>query len=258
VRDLEDYHRHLRAQGYSPATLRLLLGVVRMACEDAGCKPVELRPADVVGFLGRDLAPATRRGYIWALRAYASWADLGDLCELVRRPRAPRAVPRPCSEADLRLLLEASTGRVRAWVVLGAYAGLRSFESAKVCGRDFEGTPEGPALRVQGKGGRVDVLPVPAFLTRELRPWVEAAGSGRLWPGARGPNVQSGIARAAARAGVDVSSHQLRHRYGTQLYAASRDLLVVQRLMRHASPVTTAGYAQVTDHAGALLVDRLP
>lgn len=255
---LAQYATHLTAQGYTAATLRTLLDVVAHCAAYAGCKPEELTSADVAAFLGRDLAPRTRRVYLWALRRYAEWAGLGPITAGVRRPRIPRGVPRPASEADLRALLEVASARTRAFVMLGAYAGLRSFETAKVRGTDFEDGPAGEVLRVTGKGGRVDTVPLPVVLLRELRPWRDRAGPARLFPGVTGGGVQRAVVYAAERAGVEVTSHQLRHRYGTQLYAASRDLLVVQRLMRHSSPVTTANYAQVFDEVGAGLVDRLP
>lgn len=44
--------------------------------------------------------------------------------------------------------------------------------------------------------------------------------------------------------GVDATGHQLRHWFGTRVYAASRDLRVTQEVMGHGSPVTTAGYAR--------------
>jgi integrase len=256
--DLDDYRQHLRAQGYSPATMRTLTTVVANCAAYRQCKPAELEAADVTAYLGRDLAPRTRRVYLWALRSFAEWAGLGPITSAVRRPRIPRGLPRPASESDLRLLLEAATPRTRAFVVLGAYAGLRSFETAKVRGCDFEVIDGRTLLRVQGKGGRVDVVPLPPIVLRELQPWQARAGTGRLFPGAGGPAVQRAVLHAADKAGVAVTSHMLRHRYGTQLYAVSRDLLVVQRLMRHSSPVTTAGYAQVLDEVGAGLVDLLP
>lgn len=256
--DLTRYEHHLLAQGFTPTTRRTLLGVVNACARTQQRPPADLTGSDVVTFLSRDLAPATRRAYLWALRSYAEWAQLGPITADVRKPRIPRGTPRPCSEPDLAALLGVSPPRTRAFVMLGAYAGLRSFETAKVAGRHFEGTPTGPGLRIAGKGGREDVLPLPAVLVREMRPWIEPAGLGLLWPGQSGGTVQQAIRRASEAAGVEVTSHQLRHRYGTQLYAASRDLLVVQRLMRHSSPVTTAGYARVTDEIGATLVDRLP
>lgn len=46
-----------------------------------------------------------------------------------------------------------------------------------------------------------------------------------------------------ASLGIDATAHHLRHWFGTKTYEACRDLRVVQELMGHASPVTTAGYA---------------
>jgi site-specific recombinase XerD len=42
---------------------------------------------------------------------------------------------------------------------------------------------------------------------------------------------------------VDATLHQLRHRFATRLYAECGDLRVVQELMGHCNPKTTAGYA---------------
>ncbi len=46
-----------------------------------------------------------------------------------------------------------------------------------------------------------------------------------------------------AELGIDGRAHALRHRFGTETYRASRDIRVVQELLGHASPQTTAGYA---------------
>lgn len=256
--DLSAYRRHVEAQGYAATTRRLLLGVVADIARSSDVAPSALTVEDVERFLGRDLAPATRRGYLWALRKYVEWAEVDDPTAKMRRPRIPEAVPRPVSEQDLAALLAAANPRQRAYILLGAYCGLRSFETAKVAVEDIERRVSGTVLRVQGKGGRVDLLPLPAIVEADLRPWRVAAGAGRLWPGATAGSVQTAIRRVGDRIGVPVTSHQLRHRYGTALYLASRDLLATQRLMRHASPKTTAGYALVADEVGRSLVDRLP
>jgi site-specific recombinase XerD len=45
-----------------------------------------------------------------------------------------------------------------------------------------------------------------------------------------------------ASIGVAATAHQLRHWFATQAYRGSRDLRVVQELLGHASPTTTAIY----------------
>jgi integrase/recombinase XerC len=58
--------------------------------------------------------------------------------------------------------------------------------------------------------------------------------------------------------GVNASAHQLRHSYGTEMYRRSGgDLRMVQDLMGHASPVTTAGYAAWDQNKAAAVVATL-
>jgi len=59
------------------------------------------------------------------------------------------------------------------------------------------------------------------------------------------------------RLGIEHSAHHLRHRFGTQLYAKTHDLRLVQDLMGHADPKTTAGYVSVAADAGAKAVELL-
>lgn len=255
---LTAYRLWLDAQGYSTTTRRLLFGVVANLTSTLEVEPRSITAAHVETYLRRDLAARTRKGYLWSLRTFAAWAGIPDPTEGIRRPRIPHAVPRPVAEGDLLEIIASATPLERAYLLLGAYCGLRSFETAKVAASDFEGAGANLALRVLGKGGRVDLVPVARVVDLETRPWRLQAGGGRLFPGATANSVQCAVLRASERVGLRITSHQLRHRYGTALYAASHDLLVTQRLMRHASPTTTAGYALVLDEVGARLVDALP
>lgn len=252
------YRRHLRAQGYAANTIRAKVEAVERLTRLVGVEPEAITLDHVLELMDRPLEPWTRRKYLEHLRAFAGWAGIEDPTAGLRAPHRPRGVPRPVSEQQLSLMLAVAPRRARAYIVLGSYAGLRSFEVAKVRGADFEDLQGAPVLRVAGKGGRVDLIPLPEFLLREMIPWRREAGLGRLFPRASAGSVQSAVRAVARKASVPVSCHQLRHRYGTALYAASHDLLLVQRLMRHSSPATTAGYALVLDEVGARLVDRLP
>lgn len=252
------YRRHLRAQGYTVNTVRAKVEIVQALSRFAGCLPEQLTSDHAEAYFDRELAPWTRRKYLEHVRAFARWAGIADPTEGMRRPKQPRAIPRPCPEEALAAMLAAADARTRAFIILGAFAGLRSFETAKVEGQDFQETPEGAALVVRGKGGRLDLVPIGQVVVDELRAWRRASRGGPLWAGVSPDVVQLAIKRCGDDVGLHVTSHQLRHRYGTQLYAQSRDLLLVQQLMRHASPMTTAGYAKVADKLAAELVERLP
>jgi integrase len=158
-------------------------------------------------------------------------------------------------EVELQRLMRYLSGAPRelAWVTLGAFAGLRAGEVARL--RRSQLGPDG-TLRVLGKGGRTDVLPVSPVLARALNPW--SGADGPLWPGVRSGTVSHTIHLRAAAIGLPLRFHQLRHRFGTAVYRSTRDLLLTQRLMRHVSPTTTAGYAALADDAARAAVDRIP
>jgi integrase len=256
--DLSRYMTHLRAQGYSPATIRAKLSIVGAVARAASVDPANLTQQAVEEYFARELGAWSRRKYLEHLRAYAQWAGITGLTDDLRSPRRPRAIPKPINEHDLGLLLQASSGRTHCYVVFGAFAGMRTLEIAAAQGRDLEQGHDGWTLRIHGKGDREDVIPVGDTFTQVFLRRRQETGAGPLFPGVTANAVQQALRTLAERVGVRASAHQLRHRYGTQLYLMSRDLLLVQRLMRHSSPTTTAGYAQLVDGPGARLVAQLP
>lgn len=260
MRALDDYAAALAAQGYRPATIRAKVGAVALAAAHAHVDPHELTAADVLAWLGScPRAAWTRRKYVTHLRAWCAYVGIPDATAGVRVPRAPAGVPKPVSQVDLDRLLEVATGRDRVWVLLGAYCGLRAAESASVAGRDVEPMADGTVLlRVRGKGGTVALVPVPPVVLVELERLRAAHGAARFWPRATGATVTAAVARLAARAGVSCTSHQLRHRYGSAVYASTRDLLLTKRLMRHASMATTEGYVATARDHDAAVVSGLP
>lgn len=98
-------------------------------------------------------------------------------------------------------------------------------------------------LRVQGKGGRVRVLPMSDGLAARVR---AEAGAGYLFPGAIGGHVSPDwVGRLVGRSlPQGWSMHSLRHRFATVAYHHDRDLLTVQGLLGHASPATTQRYVR--------------
>jgi integrase len=245
-----------RADGYSSNTIGARVRCVRAIAKAAFVGVDELTVDHVLSYFGaRSLKPWSRRTYLNHLQAFGKWLGV-DLVTGIRKPPAPRSTPNPLPEEELIQLTTRTEGRQRAWVLLGAFCGLRAHETAKLRSEDVSVLQEGEVvLRVQGKGGRTDIVPVPPVVVREL----DLTSAGRLWDGVSPERISRTVAGIAAKHGIRMRYHQLRHRFGTAVYRASgRDLLLTQRLMRHASPATTAGYAAVADDQIHVVVGALP
>lgn len=122
-------------------------------------------------------------------------------------------------------------------------------------------------LRVVGKGGKEQVVPVDGVFFAELGAYLRRERpSGLATPECfvvlRGPTIGAPMSEAGLRSlfrrhrdssgQLRVRPHRLRHTYGTELAAAGIDLLVLRELMGHASPETTARYVHLsTEHLAA-------
>ena len=206
------------------------------------------------------LSPATRNNELAALRAYYKWAatwDIRDDDPTLRlvAPKMPKGIPRPASRTDLAALLAASPPDTRRAVALGAYGGLRISEAAALHWHDID--TDTRRARVTGKGSKTRLVGVSPLLLDELLPDTGGnvvTGSGRrLTPDA----LQKKVGRACADAGVDLTFHQLRHRFGTVALAATGNLLAVSRAMGHATPTTTAIYAATADSDLDVIADAV-
>jgi integrase/recombinase XerC len=182
-------------------------------------------------------------------------------------PRTGRRVPRPISEAKLMRAIESAPRRIRCWLVLAAWAGLRAKEIALLDRSAVLDTAEPPVLVVAcatTKGGVTErVVPLSAFVLAELRAYgLPVSGPVFLAVATRGPNTPANVSMLANEylheLGIDDTLHSLRHRFGTKTYQARRDLRAVQALLGHASPTATAGYAAYDNAEAAADVEALP
>lgn len=212
---------------------------------------------------GRAWAPATRYAYWSCLRSFYRWAVAEQLLaldptEFLARPRRPRGVPRPCTDAELAQILTRAREPVRTWAVLAAYGALRCLEISRLDREHV--TADG--IRLHGKGDKWRVVPAhPLVLdaVAGLPPGPVAASTvtGRRLSG------RSVSARAVTHFHGDLampgmSLHRLRHWCLTNIQAAFGDLRVTQEIAGHASPQTTAVYTLVTDERRRAAIATLP
>jgi site-specific recombinase XerD len=249
---LDEWRLWMTAQGLSERTINERTSTIRSMLTGAGSSALTLTPEQIQTYLARPMSPATRATYHASIRAYCAWMQRTGIrpdnpADQTPRPRRPKSKPRPITQSQLDAMLRlANRRRTRAYILLAALAGLRVHEIAKIRTEDID--PYTGVLTVVGKGGKVGVVPLHDELL-ELAKDQPAAG---YWFPAytRDGHVSSRAVSAAihgvmVRARVSGKPHSLRHFYGTELVRADVNLRVVQQLMRHESPASTAIYTDV-------------
>lgn len=275
LRALDAHLDHLRLRGLSATHIKARRRAVERL--DGWLDADRARPTilaatpDVLSDYVRRLPRTTARSlyvemshlgafYAWCLEHERSRVDP---MRKVPRPKLPKLLPRPMSEGDVHMAIEAATGRIRVWLVLAAYQGLRACEIAVLDRSDVLDTLPMPALVAHGKGRKDRVVPLGDRALLELR----AYGLGRRGPlfprpdGKPGPTSAHRVSVVANDylhgLGISDTLHSLRHRFATMTYAGSQDLLVVAALLGHADPATTAGYAAYSNLAAQAAVRSL-
>ena len=177
-----------------------------------------------------------------------------------RLVREPRWLPESLDVADVAAFVaDLNTHRDRAMVLAMVQGGLRA---AEVRGLRLEGVDFGlRQLRVTGKGSRDRIVPVDRAFFGELVSYLREERPAGLTTETvfvvlRGPTRGQPLTEAGMRkifrshrdssGATRVRPHRLRHTYGTELAAAGIDLLVLQELMGHTNPETTAAYVHLS------------
>lgn len=259
----------MRLRRLSDATVDLRLVALRSLTRSAGRPPLLCTVADLdVWQRGLTVADASRASYVSQVASFYAWAVehslIGeDPSVVLVSPQLPRRVPRPIAEADLELAIAAAPDRIAPWLELAAYAGLRAGEIAHLTRPDVIDHADPPVLLVRGKGNKERIVPlsprVGTALQRHGLPdsgWVFLRADGR--PGPNRPNMVSVLAAAHLHdLGIPASLHMLRHRFATVLYQQTHDLRMVQELLGHSSPTTTALYTAWSQDRAAAAVAAL-
>ncbi len=272
-----EFRRYLEAErGFSPHTVRAYTSEVRRLAESPECQRAGgLGPVDglslrayLAGF-HRTHTPATRTRRLSALRSFFRFqvllgARASDPSEGLPGPKPERRLPAPLGVAECEQLIEtpaphprpALEARDRAAFDLLYSTGIRVGELTRLSVRDFD--RDRAELRVEGKGNRQRVVPIPGQALESLLTYLEPrvrpgllneplllnARGGRL--SARG--VRKILRRRLLEVGIarSVTPHTLRHSYATHLLDADVDLRAIQELLGHERLSTTQRYTQVS------------
>ena len=263
---LEEWEIYMRGEGRSNRTISEMLGLMHRLEKFSGSRLECVRPLDIARFLGQpSLNQNSRAAYYGYIHSFYRWWERNggtNTAATVKRPKAPKGVPRPITSQQLRDLLAVRMHhRTRVMILLAAYAGLRIHEIANVRGEDVD--PMAGTLRVTGKGRKTAVLPLHPLLVQAAkgmprRGWWFPGNSRRKGQPIRPRGVGDIIGNAMIRAGIPGgTAHRLRHWYGTTLVSSGTDLRTTQTLMRHEQLNTTARYVLVSDPKLSEAISRL-
>lgn len=271
--DLDTHLAHLRLRSLAPGTIRnrhlALRRLARyLAIDPSDLTTVTREQLDSWQHSIVSMSPRYRASYISHVFAFYSWLAKAEIIEentaaILVKPKVSRGLPHPIAESDLQFALLDAPERLRLMLFLAAFAGLRAMEIAFLTREQVRDTAEPPMLWIVGKGNKERLVPLSDLMLTELRVhglpsrgYVFPRGDGL--PGCNSPARVSQICNAYLHGrGVAESLHSLRHRFGTRLYQLSTDLRMVQEVMGHSDPATTAGYAAHSPAAAVRAVELL-
>ena len=185
-----------------------------------------------------------------------------DLAAEVWHIKEPERLPPVLSPEEVKRVLTMATSlKARAMLTLAYGCGLRAGEVVRLRAGDIDS--EQMIIRVvQSKGRKDRHVMLPAEVLELLRQWWKARPTASkngvapehqwLFPGRRDQPLttrQFGrLFKEAAKAAAlrkMVSLHSLRHSFATHLLERGEDIRVIQALLGHSKPETTARYSRV-------------
>ena len=221
----------------------------------------------------RHLSAASLRKTLSALKSWADWAVRRRLIPFnpaldLSFPKRPAALPRALSSTQIDMLERwldepseiAIYQRDRLAIILMLYAGLRLSECCNLQWADVDMGQRIIWVR-HGKGDKDRLIPMHDRLCEALRSAGPSAGpvlrsekGGKL----NERTLRQTFYRRLVLIGLDISAHQLRHTFATQLLNAGADLMIISELMGHSSLETTKIYLRVEVKQKLAAISKLP
>lgn len=257
---LAQFATSLTERGMSDNTVKAYVGDVRawMHRSETRATPYQY----VMHLREEGTAPATIRRKVASIVKFLTWTGFMDQVEQFKEIKLPPIPPRKSHPMEggiksIHRLIDASTQlRQRRLIALCGLCGLRVNEAVTVKVEDFHFAPPTEPdddgmwwLTVTGKGMKTRQVPV-TWKTIGILKLDGMEPEQQVVPMTVGGAAQY-IRRLGKRLDIDLSSHDLRHTYGTAVYRKTRDLRAVQELLGHASSSTTEGYTRIAEETKA-------
>jgi len=267
----------LQLKGYSPKTQQLYLMAVQKLARHYDKSPAEVSEEELRAYFlhlaqvercARSTLKVAQAGikFCFAVTMQKHWPVLGLI-----RPGKEQKLPVVLSRAEVRRVLGCVRTPVYRVCLNTIYAcGLRISEGTGLQVADVDA--ERNVLRVRGKGNKERQVPLAEPTLESLRafwrlhrsePWLFPAALQPRSASRQGPvevnNVRCAFRGALQESGINKPAcvHSLRHSYATHLLEAGVQLRLIQEVLGHRSPRTTAIYTHLTTEVRAQMVAPL-
>jgi integrase/recombinase XerC len=258
--------------GYSASTIdkrRKILAAVQTVAGPL----LEARAADIAAWRASLHVDAdTVRTYVSHVRQFYVWAGLQGLrpdnpAARIPLPRRSERMARPMTEQHLLTALAAAPPRIRPWLVLAGWCGLRAKEIAylrRECVLETAAVPVILVAHNATKGSRERLVPMSPFVLGELAEY-GLPRSGWVFPradGQSGPNKPHNVSHLMNtflhEQGITETLHQARHRFATALHLDGLDIVEIKEALGHKYLSSTSIYVAHNPAQIAAAVERLP
>lgn len=251
----------LRLRGRSPHTIKAYVTQARLFCDHYGKSPLKLGEKDVRAYLlhrlDREVSTSTNTVCLASLKfLYGVTLGRPEVVARIPFPKVAQRLPEVLPGSQVVRWLECTTPLKQRMIGTLMYAlGLRISEACTLRAEHIDSTLGVLHVR-EGKGRRDRDLPLHPKLLRQLRAYWKIARPphrGYLFPG-QDPSrpittkaCHLALKCGARKAGIRkrVSAHTLRHCYATHTLQLGTNPLCIQKLLGHASILTTMRYLRL-------------
>jgi integrase/recombinase XerD len=267
-RMIEDMQLH----GYSAKTQTVYLGAVRGLAGHYHRSPDSITQEELRSYFlylvkERGVARSTLTIHLSGIKFFFEKTLKREwlIFNLVR-PKKRTKLPVVLSPDEVKHILPlVKTPAVRMALTVIYACGLRLSEGLNLKAQDIDSSRMLPWVR-NGKGGKDRCVPLPERLLELLREyWKLHRPRLYLFPKQKkrepiyATTLQKTFKIVLLQSGIrkEASIHTLRHSYATHLLEKGINLRVIQELLGHQSPQTTARYTHLTDKGFHALIETL-
>ena len=235
---------HLKREGYSEDTIKTYAGIMkRLISLGADI----FNPEDVKTVIAKKRAEWSEGRWQNVIKAYSAFLKMSGCSWSKPRTRFKRGLPRPPTPDQVKQLIAGASRKYATVFKFLAETGCSPIEAACLTERDFDF--ERGVVYVKGRKGHLDrVIPMSPELTLLMKEFFAKYGAfpradqmGRKWRKYRDRTAEKLKDPSLKR----IRLYDLRHYYGTMLYAQTRDILYVKDKMGHSKIETTMTYTKL-------------